>query len=123
MTALKTAQHYQSLSPLLRDVANGIAGLDSSGNLKASQAGLVGSKSQTWASVADGAVANTTVTVTGAAIGDFVSVSNSVVVPANATLTGQVTAANTVSVTLFNKTGSPLVLGASTLKALVVKAV
>ncbi len=73
----------------------------------------------TWdpASTADGAMTSTTVTITGAAVGDTVSVGFSVAVPAGALLTGAVTATNTVTVTLFNKTGAPLDLASGTLRA------
>lgn len=79
--------------------------------------------STTWdpASVADGAMTSTTVTVTGAAVGDVVAVGFSVAVPAGALLVGSVTATNTVTVTLFNKTGGALDLGSGTLKATVLK--
>lgn len=68
-------------------------------------------------SVADGATTSTTVTVTGAVAGDTVAVGFNVVVPAGALLVGAVTAANTVTVTLFNKTGSTLDLGSGTVRA------
>jgi hypothetical protein len=73
----------------------------------------------TWdaASTADGAMTSTTVTVTGAAIGDTVAVGLSVAVPAGALLAGAVTATNTVTVTLFNKTGGALDLASGTLRA------
>ncbi len=73
----------------------------------------------TWdpASTADGAVVSTTVTVTGAAVGDTVTVGFSTAVPAGALLTGAVTSANTVTVTMFNKTGGALDLASGTLRA------
>ena len=76
----------------------------------------------TWdpGSIADGAMTSTTVTVTGAALGDLVlSCSDTVAVPAGATLTGQVTASNTVTVTLFNKTGGNLDLASGTIRVVV----
>jgi hypothetical protein len=69
------------------------------------------------ASIADGAATSTNVTVTGAIVGDTVAVGFSTAVPALSILSGQVTSANTVSVTLFNKTGSNLDLGSGTLRA------
>jgi len=77
----------------------------------------------TWnpSSVADGAVTSTTLTVTGASIGDQVSVGFEQAVPAGAFMVGSVTATNTVTVTLFNKTGAPLDLGSGTLRATVIK--
>lgn len=77
----------------------------------------------TWdpASVADGAVVNTTVTVTGAAVGDPAYASLSTVTVANVILGAVVTAANTVSVTLHNKTGAAYDAASGTLKAVVFK--
>ncbi len=69
------------------------------------------------ASVADAAMTSTTVAVTGAAIGDTVAVGFSVAVPAGALLVGAVTAADVVTVTLFNKTGAALDLASGTLRA------
>lgn len=68
-------------------------------------------------SVVDGAVTSTTLAVAGAAIGDPVVASFTVAVPAGALLVGAVTAEDTVTVTLFNKTGSALNLGSGTLRA------
>jgi hypothetical protein len=67
--------------------------------------------------VLDGAQTSTTITVNSAAIGDTCLVGFSNAVPAGAILAGQVTSANTVTVTLFNKTGSPLDLASGTLRA------
>ena len=77
------------------------------------------SATATWdpASVADAAMTSTTVDVTGAAIGDTVAVGFSVAVPAGALLVGAVTAADVVTVTLFNKTGAALDLASGTLRA------
>jgi hypothetical protein len=77
------------------------------------------SATTTWdpPSIADGAQTNTTVTVTNAAIGDTCVVGFTTAVPAGAILVGQVTSANTVTVTLFNKTGSALDLASGTLRA------
>ena len=69
------------------------------------------------ASIADAAMTSTTVAVTGAAIGDTVAVGFSVAVPAGALLVGAVTAADVVTVTLFNKTGAALDLASGTLRA------
>ncbi len=79
--------------------------------------------SKTWdsADTADDATATTTVTVTGALVGDPVQVGFSLAVPAGAILTGHVTAANTVTVTLLNKTGGALNLGSGTLVAQVLR--
>jgi hypothetical protein len=68
-------------------------------------------------SIADGAVASTTVTVTGAVVGNTVVVGFTTAVPAGALLVGAVTAPGVVSVTLFNKTGAPLDLASGTVRA------
>jgi hypothetical protein len=80
---------------------------------------LTGSKTHDWASVANGANANTTVTVTGAVLGDNAMASMSVAVPAGSHLAASVTAADTVTVTLFNATGGALDLASGTLRATV----
>lgn len=83
---------------------------------------LTGSKTHDFASVADGARATTTVTVTGAALGDHV-VSVSVGVDAiGANLFGYVSAANTVTVYLQNNTGGAVDLASTTLRVAVRKA-
>lgn len=67
-------------------------------------------------SIADGAMTSTTVTYAGAAIGDKFFAVFSLAVPAGAILDAQVTAADTVTVTLFNKTGGALDLASGTLR-------
>jgi hypothetical protein len=71
--------------------------------------------SATWdaGSIATAAEAVTEVTVTGAALGDFVLVSMSIDV-ADLTLTAQVTAAGTVTVQLANVTGGAIDLASAT---------
>lgn len=73
------------------------------------------SGSDTWdpGSIADGDEEAKDVTVTGAALGDFVLVSSSLDV-ADLVLTGQVTAADTVTVQLANNTGGAVDLGSGT---------
>lgn len=116
-------------------VTNGLSGSDANSSLRLHADGtfVLGRGSSpltniykgtaTWdpASIADGAVTNTTVTVTGASIGDQCIVGFSNAVPANAFMVGSVTAANTVTVTLFNKTGGNLDLASGTLKVTVIK--
>lgn len=82
-------------------------------------AASVATKSWDPDAVADGTVTSTTVTVTGAKLGDFALASFSLAVAAGGILAAQVTAADTVTVTLFNKTGSSLDLAAGTLSAMV----
>lgn len=73
----------------------------------------------TWdpASIADGAMASTIVTVTSASVGDTVAVGFSNAIAAGGVLSGSVTASNTVTVTLFNKTGGNLDLASGTVRA------
>ena len=78
---------------------------------------LTGSKTWDPGSVSDGAMTSTTVTVTGAVLGYGASAHLSVAVPAGAILGANVTAADTVTVTLINHTGGALDLASSTLTA------
>jgi hypothetical protein len=59
---------------------------------------------------------STTITVAGASVGNPVSVGFSPAVPAGVILTAQVTAANTVTVTLFNAGGEAVDLASGTLR-------
>lgn len=77
------------------------------------------SGSATWdpGSVAAGAYTSTTLTVTGAAVGDVVSVGFSDPVPAGCVLSGAVTVADTVTVTLVNHAAGAVDLASGTLRA------
>lgn len=96
------------------------------GTLAATQVGVhsfgVGQESvtATWdpGEVAAGGEVSTTVTVPGAALGDFVLRSFSVDLQ-ELTLTADVVSANTVEVVLANLTGAAVDLGSGTLKVLV----
>ena len=81
----------------------------------------VGSATYDPASLVDGAGATTTVTVTGAALGDFAQASFSLDLQ-GITLTAWVSAANTVSVRFQNETTGTLDLGSGTLRARAFKA-
>lgn len=72
------------------------------------------------ASLADGAGATTTVTVTGAVLGDFAEASFSLDLQ-GITLTAWVSAANTVSVRFQNETGGVVDLASGTLSARAMK--
>jgi hypothetical protein len=76
----------------------------------------------TWdpASVASGATVTTTVTVSGASLGDFTLESFSLSL-AGLQLTSYVSAANTVTAVLSNLTGSAVDLASGTLSVLVLK--
>lgn len=80
---------------------------------------FVGSATYDPASLVDGAGATTTVTVTGAALGDFVtgvSFSNDL---QGITLTAYVSAADTVSVRFQNESGGTLDLASGTIRVMV----
>lgn len=78
--------------------------------------------SQTWdpASVGSLAVVTTTVTVPGAALGDFAFASFSLSL-AGLLLYAYVSATNTVTISLFNPTSSAIDLSSGTVKVLVLK--
>ena len=98
------------------------------GTLTATQVGVhsmaVGQSatSEAWdvGSIASGSFASNDITVSGAALGDFALVSFSLDVQ-DLGVSVQVTAANTVTVTLTNNTGSALDIGTPTVKVLVFK--
>lgn len=77
----------------------------------------------TWdpGSIADGATANTTITVTGCAVGDLVLMSHDKLTVGNVVLFGTVSSANTVYVTLVNHSGGNYDLASGTLRATVIK--
>lgn len=72
------------------------------------------------ASIADGTGVTTTVSVTGAALGDFVLVSFSLDLQ-GIILTGYVSAADTVSVRFQNETGAAISLESGTITAVVIR--
>lgn len=76
---------------------------------------LTGSKTYDPASIADGDSLSTTVTVTGASLGDFAAVSFGLDT-AGLGLTATVTAANTATVVFSNLTGAPVDLASSLLR-------
>lgn len=79
---------------------------------------LTGSATWDAAEIADGDEAAAEITVSGAALGDFVMVSHGVDV-ADLVLNAQVTAANTVTAVLANNTGGAVDLASSTARAVV----
>lgn len=83
--------------------------------IRAVLAGVL-SGSDTWdaGSIADGDEEVKEITVTGAALGDFVLVSSSIDV-ADLALTAKVTATNTVTVQLLNNTGGAIDLASATI--------
>lgn len=83
---------------------------------------LTGSATKDWASIADGAMASQTVTVTGCVLGDIAQASMSIAVPAGMSLTASVTANDMVTVTLINHSGSAQDLASATLNVVTRKA-
>ncbi|MFN3650102.1 MAG: hypothetical protein ACK47B_11030 [Armatimonadota bacterium] len=67
-------------------------------------------------SIADGAITSTTVTVTGAAVGDLAVAGLTTLTAGLALLSAHVTAADTVTVVLLNKTGGALDVASGTLR-------
>lgn len=82
---------------------------------------LTGSATFDPGNLADGAGETTTVTVTGAALGDFAQASFSLTT-SGITITAWVSAANTVSVRFQNETGGALDIGSGTLRVRVTRA-
>lgn len=84
--------------------------------IRAVLAGMIsGSATYDAANLVDGAGATTTVTATGAALGDFALVSHSVDV-AGISVTAYVSAADTVSVRFQNESGGAVDLASGTLR-------
>lgn len=112
IAATESANHADNKALLLAMLADYTA-------IRASLAGIL-TGSATWdaAEIADGDMESKDITVTGAALGDFVLVSLSID-NADLTLIGTVTAANTVTATLSNNTGSAVDLASCTVRALV----
>lgn len=81
---------------------------------------LVGSETWDMASIADGDEEAKDVTITGAALGDYVVASLSKDV-GDLILTAQVTAANTVTCSLANNTGGAVDLDTATVYVMVIK--
>lgn len=79
--------------------------------------GITGSKTWDAPSVASGASTTTTVTVTGAKVGDDATADFSLGIPQYVSLNAAVTSANTVTVTLTNNSGAALDLASGTLTA------
>jgi hypothetical protein len=84
--------------------------------LRAAVGGLVGSATYDPGSLNDGAGATTTVTVTGAALGDFVTGVSFSLDLQGITVTGWVSSSNTVSVRFQNESGGTLDLASGTLR-------
>lgn len=82
---------------------------------------LKGSATYNPGSLTDGSINVTTVTVTGAVVGDVAVASHSAIVGAGWLLSAAVTSADTVAVTMLNKTGGTVDLPSGTLKAIVFK--
>jgi hypothetical protein len=93
-------------------------GTDTGTQINLSTFGLAASDTWDPASVADGDQATTTITVTGAVLGNFVIASFSLDLQ-GLQLTAYVSAADTVTVVLSNNTGGAVNLSSGTLRVLV----
>lgn len=80
---------------------------------------LRGSITNNWASIADNAQASVTVPVVGAVVGDFAQAAQDLAPPAGVILHAQVTAADTVTVTCLNRSGSAYDPASTTLRVAV----
>mgnify|MGYP001337946909 CR=1 FL=1 len=102
--------HHRAISVTEGGYATGVKGSESV------VVGTAYNASATWnpANILVGAMESVDVTVTGAALGDFVLVSASIDT-VDLTLTAQVTAANTVTATLANNTAGAVNLASFTL--------
>lgn len=83
---------------------------------------LTGSKTHDWPDLATATTQSTTVTVTGAALGDFVEPPSMSVVLSGTRLWGEVTATDTVTVYQRNDTGANVNVASGTLRVRVRKA-
>ncbi|MER5420336.1 hypothetical protein [Streptosporangium roseum] len=91
-----------------KGVAGGLATLNSSGRVPATQVRLTATATIDFASIAAGAVGTDTVTVTGAATGDFVLVAPPGNLNAGLVVFGFVSAANTVTIRVLNGTAGAI---------------
>ena len=99
------------------------------GTLAATQIGIhtlgVGqvASTSTWSpgAIANGAQVSTTITVSGAAVGDFVLASHDKILTSALIISAHVSAANTVTVVIANLSGGSITPASGTLKALVLK--
>lgn len=104
---------------------NILAKIASNGSFQIGQTGTpfrLYSGTATWdpGSMADAAIVSTTFTVTGAALGDVVYASHSLIGPVDVLISAHVNAADTVRVVMMNKTGAPLDIGSGTVRAMVI---
>lgn len=93
---------------------------DTAGRLASLSGILTGSKTHDYGSLVDGAGESTTVTVTGAALGDWCLATIDLDLQ-EMTMTAYVSAADTVEVRLQNESGSTVDLASTTLRVLVFK--
>ncbi|WP_326646679.1 hypothetical protein OG884_18805 [Streptosporangium sp. NBC_01755] len=91
-----------------KGVAGGLATLNASGRIPASQKMLVTTATLDFASIAAGAVGTLTATVTGAATGDFAIASPPGNLTAGLVHSAFVSAANTVTIRIINGTAGAI---------------
>ena len=107
------------MSTTSKGQAGGLATLDSTGKVPARQLALVGSASIDFASISAGAVGTQSVTVTGAKTGDVVALGPPSGINANLIWSGYVSAADTVTIRLYNPTGGAIDPASATWKVVV----
>ncbi len=80
---------------------------------------LIGTTTWNPGTIANGATVTTTVTVTGATVGQPITAGLTTLTVAGVLISAAVTAANTVTVTLLNQSGSSQTIGSGTLEVIV----
>lgn len=109
-----SGMNHAALTAVLDSILTDLAALRS-----AIGGGLEASTVLDLASLNDGAGTTTTLTVTGAALGDYVQVSHGIDL-SGISVTGYVSATNTVSVRVQNESGGTLDISSATLRARVI---
>ncbi|MFI7630266.1 hypothetical protein [Microbispora rosea] len=97
----------------------GLATLDDTGRVPSEQVALVASQAVDFSSIAAGAVGTSSVTVTGAKVGDVVALGAPSGVNASLIWSGYVSAADTVTIRMFNPTGGAIDPASATWKVAV----
>ncbi|MEV8638100.1 hypothetical protein AB0395_41255 [Streptosporangium sp. NPDC051023] len=107
------------MSSTAKGQPGGLATLNSSGRVPATQVRLTATATLDFASIAAGAVGTLTVTVTGAATGDFVIVAPPGNLNTGLVVCGFVSAADTVTIRVLNGTAGAIDPASSTWKVTV----
>lgn len=113
--------NYELVMPTGLPAASRPIVVDSAGNMSYGSRELRGTATWDPPSIASGAKTTTTVTVTGAAVGDPAYAGFSTAIPAGITISAHVTATDTVTITLFNIDAGATDLASGTVTAVVLK--